>query len=742
MKRIAAMLLVFILASHLCLHAEVPSAVAQEETGAAQEPQDGTEPPEEGANGQEVTVAENERLALSVDLSTCAVTLLNKADGMMWSTNPPEPPEDEYTSGAILNDIRSQLVVTYYDSQKNTASIGSYLSCVKQQSYEIRKIKNGVRITYFFSRETEQFSIPVEFKLDEDALDVKIPVKDIQEFGEARIAEIQLLPFFFRGNMGEDGYLLIPDGSGALIRFSDIRPYASPYKEKVYGRDLATSYNYDEGDKEAARLPVFGISRGGGLLAVIDKNESAAYIEANSVGAVSSMANVCASFTYRQMDTALIAGKDWNYNEYTVVNEQPASRDMGLRILPLDNGHSSYSDMAVAYREYLLKAGKLTPLTENEQLDGAVEFFGKTTERRSFFGIPYNHAIAATTFDEAADILKDLSEAGSGRLGTFLYGFGSTGYPKNENWNSTVGGKKGYDRLLSAQANNGIIYNVQNFLYEENPSFLWLRQKKFARSLDRDYLLKNRYSLSTYGISNDGSARHGLTAAELTKRLGRFLEKQPTREGAGLALEYIGADLYSDYAENSYTERQEMLETICNLLEQGAQRPLAADGGNAYLLGSVRTLYEIPTSSSCYDCAPYSVPFYTMVLHGYVNLMAVPLNMEADEETAFLQCIEAGALPNFRVTARENIQLVDTSFSFLYNTGYAGIRDSMKEKFRVTAELYQGLLDQPIVSHSRTDDVAITTYADGTRIVVNYKYEPVQLEGTSIPARGYMRFPG
>lgn len=744
MKRITAMFLALVLAAPLCLHTEEPLRVsAQEGTGStAEDVQDGTETTAQEPDGQEVMVAETERLALSVNLSTCAVTLLNKADGTRWDTSPSEPPEDDYTNGAIRNDIRSQLVVTYYDSQKNTASIGSYLSSVRQQSYEIRKIQDGVRITYIFSRETEQFSIPVEFRLDGDTLDVKIPVKDIQEFGEARIAEIQLLPFFLRGNLGEEGYLLIPDGSGALMRFSDVRPSASPYKQKVYGRDLATSYNYDEGDKEAVRLPVFGVSRGGGLLAVIDKNESAAYVEANPVGAVSSMANVCASFTYRQMDTALIAGKDWNYNEYPVVNEQPASRDMGLRIFALDSGKSSYADMARVYREHLVEAGMLTPLAEDERLDGTVEFFGKTTERRSFLGIPYNHAIAATTFDEAASILEELNDAGSGRLGTFLYGFGASGYPQKESWNSTVGGKKGYERLLDAQAGKGIVYSVQNFLYEENPAFLWLRQKKFARSLNRDYLLKNRYSLSTYGISNDGSSRHGLTAKELTGRLEKYLDKQPVREGAGLALEHIGADLYSDYAENSYTERQTMLETIRGLLERGTKRPLAADGGSAYLLGGVRTLYEIPTSSSRFDCAPHSVPFYTMVLHGYVNLAAVPLNMEADEETAFLQCIEAGALPSFRVTARENVQLADTGFSFLYNTGYAGIRDSLREKFRRAAALYQGLFDQPIVSHSRSGGLAVTSYADGTRIAVNYSNEPVQMEGVSIPARGFARIPG
>ena len=230
MKRLTALLSALLLAVLLV-------------SGAA-EPADTPEPEkaDPAVQGEEVTVAESGNLRLSVNLSTCAVALWNGADGSRWDTNPVDPQEDAYTGGAVLNDIRSQLVVTYYDHQKNTATIGSYLASVLRRSFEIRKIADGVRVTYNFSRETEQFSIPLEYRLRDGALDIRIPVKDIKERGEARISEIQVLPYFLRGGNGEEGYLLIPDGSGALIDFSVPRPHAAPYKQKVYGRDLATSY--------------------------------------------------------------------------------------------------------------------------------------------------------------------------------------------------------------------------------------------------------------------------------------------------------------------------------------------------------------------------------------------------------------------------------------------------------------------------------------------------------------------
>jgi len=156
----------------------------------------------------------------------------------------------------------------------------------------------------------------------------------------------------------------------------------------------------------------------------------------------------------------------------------------------------------------------------------------------------------------------------------------------------------------------------------------------------------------------------------------------------------------------------------------------------------VRTLYEIPTVSSRFDCAAESVPFYTMALHGYVNLAAVPFNAEEDVETAFLQCLEAGALPNFRITAKDNTVLKDTGYAFLYNTGYAGVGERLGEMLKASAALYDGLFDQPITGHVRRGDVAVTTYANGARIAVNYGAEPADADGVTVPARGFIRIEG
>ena len=69
-----------------------------------------------------------------------------------------------------------------------------------------------------------------------------------------------------------DGYLLIPAGPGALIRFGNKGDYVSGYDDKVYGLDMGIDTLSKASDLEASRtndylidseqitMPIFGIA--------------------------------------------------------------------------------------------------------------------------------------------------------------------------------------------------------------------------------------------------------------------------------------------------------------------------------------------------------------------------------------------------------------------------------------------------------------------------------------------------
>ena len=68
-------------------------------------------------------------LQISVDKINCIVTVTNTKNGSVWTINPLNPQEDQYTTPATINDIRSQLVVTYYDKENKILFSGDTLFC-------------------------------------------------------------------------------------------------------------------------------------------------------------------------------------------------------------------------------------------------------------------------------------------------------------------------------------------------------------------------------------------------------------------------------------------------------------------------------------------------------------------------------------------------------------------------------------------------------------------------------------
>lgn len=77
------------------------------------------------------------------------------------------------------------------------------------------------------------------------------------------MAGLAVLPYFGSGTAKDDGYLLIPDGSGALVEFGTDKSAFKTYSQPVYGSDPAYAGDMDTSRKQPIRLPVFGIQRNG-----------------------------------------------------------------------------------------------------------------------------------------------------------------------------------------------------------------------------------------------------------------------------------------------------------------------------------------------------------------------------------------------------------------------------------------------------------------------------------------------
>ena len=73
--------------------------------------------------------------------------------------------------------------------------------------------------------------------LDGPVLSARVDSAAIQQDGDYLVAGLAVLPYFGSGTAKDDGYLLIPDGSGALVEFGTDKSAFKTYSQPVYGSD-------------------------------------------------------------------------------------------------------------------------------------------------------------------------------------------------------------------------------------------------------------------------------------------------------------------------------------------------------------------------------------------------------------------------------------------------------------------------------------------------------------------------
>lgn len=676
---------------------------------------------------------------LSIDKETCVVSVTNTKTGEVFSTNPANASEDEYTKSSVTNDINSQLIVSYYDEYNKEATIGSYVASVKRDTAKITEKENCIRVDYDFSRKNEQFTIPVEYTLSGNELKVRIIVDEIEERGNVQICEISLLPYFLSGKYTDSGYVLIPDGSGAVIDFSDVNTSAQSYRQQIYGRNPGTPYYYDEGNTQSAILPVFGMGRGeSAVLAVVDGDEASGYIRADCAGISSSYARAYTSFVYHAFETVMIAGQDWRYKEYTAGAEVRENEDFSVTYYFLEN--SDYTALAEQYRAVADKENGLEKLTDENMLTGAVKAYGLTTEKTAFLGIPYTKTVAATTLDDVEKILGDVTQSG-GKTAVFLEDFGESASNLERfsklKISSDVGGKKQLNSLSEKYSDNAAFYQIGNSFYESTCK-LWLLQSRYARAVSKDYLSRRSYSLVTSEAQEQNL--YALKASLLKKRTDKLIKNFSKQDNAGIAFDYLGSELYADYNVKNFTSRQDMKKAYQDILKKAEEKEVnvAVSGGNAYTAGLTDTAYNYPISSSGFTLQSRQIPFAQMVFHGYMNMVSYPINLLDEPDEAFLLCIESGTVPCFAVTGLSNTTLRRTSYKDLFGTCYADFGEEFCRRLAASAELFEKIYDSAITSYSSENGVSQIIYENGIKVIVNYNDTAVSVGGNTVEAKNYV----
>ena len=680
---------------------------------------------------------ESQGLAVYYSEETKGIRILNKETGYVWGGLPQAKPEDmNETWSAMANSI---LTIDYLNvnCQSNRASLGSsgteavFTWGEQEASCDVTFGAAGISLSF-------------TMELSEDSLTIEVQRDSLRETGEFKLQSVWILPFL--GTVREDetpGYILIPDGSGALIRYNKAGTYTSVYDERIYGKDVSVDELSVAGDLVAKRnndyltdtpgitMPVYGAVHGvdqNAYLAVVEEGAEHASVYASPAGMITAYNWGGARFDYRQAYSYPV-----NQSGKTIMTtqEEPLDFDSRITFYFMEQEEANYSAMAVRYRELLEESGALSG---TERVDTQMPLYLHVMAGTVREGILFNGYNRLTTTEEAAGIVEDLKEGGITNLSVSYEGWqkGGIGGGKygSAKADTGLGGESGLADLQTAVSENGGRF----YLYVDPVSFNEDQARTAstaALSISRSYSAYTRSNLSLMYPTEYYA--HPVRAAET---LGELSEKY-----ADYALDVanLGNMIYGDYSRNDPVTRLQSQELFLQALEE-VNTELLLETPNQYLWNQAGEYTNIPLKNSQYLFETDSVPFLQIVLKGSVDYYASYANQGFYNQTNRLKMVEYGAYPSFIVMAADNEMLIDTPLEDYFSLNYGDWSEVIREVCDYVGGALQEVEGSRIQAHEMLDTgVARVTYDNGKTIYVNYlNQEYVTEQGLVIPASDYL----
>ena len=675
------------------------------------------------------------------------MAIKNTKTGELWFTNPPNALGETREKGLPKTTLASQLYVVMLDTTTKSFYANSHVACYNKDTCTVEVTDEGILVTYDFKRASESFTIPVLYTIENGTFRATVLTKQIVEYGSQRILTIELLPHFGAGSLNDEGYILIPDGSGAVMNFNTTRGGRGTYAKPIYGTDRSKQEEFMEMEDEEIRMPVFGIVKNNqGYVATVENADATIYAAGSSNSATYNHAY--AAFNYRKKDSYETNEGTYKAKENIIIGQYVSdSEDFSVVYMFLEPDDISYSGMARRYREYLIEEKGFEKKTDSftEDMPTFLQVYGELPRETSIMGIPVTKYEPLSKYSEVADIIKDLSSKGVNNLLIDYIGWQKNGpnekVPTKLTYSSQLGGKKEFNALLEvAEEYNAKIFPRVEFMQFSQAGNGYAKSALTAKSALRTPIQEFRYHLGS-GMRTIKNPVYYIKTELYDAIVNKYLKKAEKFNLTNVSVDSLTGTLYSDFESKAFYSMDQLEDTVLAQLEKITEKQsVLATAPNDYALKYTDYVSSLASFSSDYLYSDYEVPFMQTVLHGYIPYSSESISSSDDIEEAFLKTIETGSALLFQITANEARVMKDTpKYNFLYCSEYGLWSETAKELYAELNGILGDLQQVEIQNHERLqDEVFMTTYADGTQIIVNYNDNEVTVNETlTIPAKDY-----
>lgn len=588
------------------------------------------------------------------------------------------------------------------------------------------------------------FNVNMIYTLEGDTLKVEVPMNEIEYRSDKPIYTLTVLPYFGATGKDEEGYMLVPEGGGAIINMNNGKVAQSTYVANMYGWDMdiirdALVHN------TRCYYNAYGISdNNNSVLVTLEEGAPYAAIQADVAGRYHGYNYVNAKYSMihrEKYDVGEIANSD-----IYVFEDHLPDESIIQKYEFIDSG--SYVDMAKKYQDYLsTEFGQYFMPNPDDATPVDLEIVTAVDKKKQILGVPVTRPLELTNFEEAQQVIEELYADGLTNASIKLTGWCNGGVTqsilKRISPTSGLGGTKKLQNLINKANDLGLdIYlnGITQYAYNSD-----LLDGFFSYTDAAKFLTKERSELFVYSdvtyASREGLPSYYLLHTDVALDMARNLVKKANSLNAGVAFQDLGMDLSADYYKKKTVTRQETMKLQEELLKEiddsGAK--VMINMGNSYAMPYADMITNMDLEGSEYTILDEAVPFYQMAIHGYINYVGSPLNTCGNAQEQILKSAEYGAGLAFSIMKETPFTLQKTLYTEYYGSDYDAWHDEIVEIYNNYNSKMGHVFNQKMVDHKNISaKLSCTTYEDGTKVYVNYSYADATTDDGVVPARDFI----
>ena len=673
-------------------------------------------------------MAENDLIELYVEEESLALKVVDQRTGYIWNSSLDDI-EDFNLNDTWQLLANSAMTIDYLDEKSNVKTM-SLLGNAEKPTIE--KVDNGFKATIDFSE--IDITVQLQVRLIDNELEIHIPHSELHE-SEQKIVSLKVYPFLGAVHQDEiEGYMFVPDGSGALMRFQSVSKGATDaFNGAVYGKDEGFRRNPEEIDNrilpnQDITIPVYGMVHGikqNGIFTEIESGEDYSEILAYPAGVSTDFNWMTSEYHYRHRYFQPTSQEMSGYNTY---QSDMNVFDITEKITFLANDEADYIGMAQTYQQSLIEKGMLKK--GSDQVDVRLEFLGSEVKK----GLLWNSVYEMTRVQEIPSYIEQLQKQNVNTMHVVYRGWsegGLTGtlpnkFPVEKRLGTQADFREVNDQL---QSKDIPIYYYTDYTkaYENAAGFSG--RSDVARKVNSETIVKNLENNRYYYLSP-------FKSLEIAKK---DIEKYKENDISHLAIDSSASVLFSDFNKetSSRIDVKETYQAMLEMLDNGVGS-LALYKPNDYMWRFTERYLDIPMHSSNYSFVTDTVPFLQIVLKGYMPYYGSFSNFQPNSVDDVLRMIEYGVYPSFYLTSEPSHQLVQSPSKDVYTSQFSDWEDVIVEQYALIEGSLGQVEGETIVDRIVHDrGVVEVQYSNNKSIIINYKNETVEIDTVEISAKGF-----